>query len=644
MTDSPAAMIECPGSGVADSGRAGPIAPPVEPAPTARRRAPARRAQAAGRAAALFVGDLGADVTAGVTVGLVALPLAMAFAIASGLPPEAGIYCAIVTGAIISAGGGSMVQIGGPTGAFVVVVAGIVATHGVAGLFMCTMMGGVMLVLLGLTGMGSAIRFIPRPVVVGFTNGIAVIIATTQLREFLGLTMTRMPDDFVGRMVEIGRALPTTDATTAALSVCTLLALILCATLKTRIPGTIVALVAGTAAAHTLGLAVATIDTRFHGIPSGWPAFAIPAFRLDLMLGLLPPAFTVAMLGGIESLMSATIADRMTGDRHNPNVELVAQGVANIASPLFGGLPATGAIARTATNVRSGAKTPVAGIVHALVLLGIVLWAAPLAALVPMPVLAAILLMVAWNMGDWAEIPDIFRTGLTDASVWAVTLALTIFADLTQAVEVGMALAALLFIRRVATTTDIAQVTDEFVARTRPDMLQDKDDPAVRRRLPRHRPAAVRQHRQAGRRARSARRPAADRDPAPALHDRDRRHRPARHRRPRARGAVDEPGVPRVGRARAAARGDAAVALRAPPRRRAHVRDVRRRAGAGARDPRPALQRRVAERRRADPAARGHAARIGRRAATRRGRALTADQSARSAVTGSMRVARRAGK
>jgi sulfate permease, SulP family len=420
---------------------------------------------------------LGADVTAGITVGLVALPLAMAFAIASGLPPESGIYCAIVTGMIISAGGGSMVQIGGPTGAFVVVVAGIVATHGVAGLFMCTMMGGVMLVVLGLTGMGSAIRFIPRPVVIGFTNGIAVIIATTQLREFLGLTMTRMPDDFVGRMVEIGRALPTTDVMTAVLGVCTLLALILCATLKTRIPGTIVALVAGTAAAHTLGLTVATIDTRFHGIPSGWPSFAIPAFRVDLLLGLLPPAFTVAMLGGIESLMSATIADRMTGDRHNPNTELVAQGVANIASPLFGGLPATGAIARTATNVRSGAKTPIAGIVHALVLLAILLWAAPLAALVPMPVLAAILVMVAWNMGDWAEIPDIFRTGLTDASVWAVTLALTIFADLTQAVEVGMALAALLFIRRVASTTDIAQVTDEFVARTRPDMLQDKDIP-----------------------------------------------------------------------------------------------------------------------------------------------------------------------
>ncbi|MEO5821855.1 MAG: SulP family inorganic anion transporter, partial [Vicinamibacteraceae bacterium] len=411
-------------------------AAPVEPGPAAL-DAPVRRPALPKLLIALrrySWQTFGADLTAGLTVGLVALPLAMAFAIASGLPPEAGIYCAIVTGTIISAGGGSMVQIGGPTGAFVVVIAGIVAQHGVSGLFMCTMMGGVMLVLLGLSGMGGAIRFIPRPVVVGFTNGIAIIIATTQLREFLGLSMARMPDDFVGRMAEIGRALPTTDPTTAVLSVATLLVLILCTTLKTRIPGAIVALLAGTVAVVALGLPVATVDSRFHGIPSGWPAFVVPAFRLDLVIGLLPSAFTVAMLGGIESLMSATVADRMSGDRHNPNVELVAQGVANIASPLFGGLPATGALARTATNIRSGAKTPVAGIVHALTLLAIVLWAAPLAALIPMPVLAAILVMVAWNMGDWAEIPDIFRTGLTDASVWAVTFTLTVFADLTQAV------------------------------------------------------------------------------------------------------------------------------------------------------------------------------------------------------------------
>jgi SulP family sulfate permease len=419
----------------------------------------------------------GADLAAGITVGLVALPLAMAFAIASGLPPEAGIYCAIVTGLIVSAGGGSMVQIGGPTGAFVVVAAGIVATHGVAGLLLCTLMGGVMLILLGLTGMGSAIRFIPRPVVVGFTNGLAIIIATTQLREFLGLTMTRMPHDFVGRMAEIGRALPTADPTAAVLGVSTLLVLILCQTLKARIPGPIVALAAGTGAVLLLGLPVATIDSRFHGLPGGWPAVAVPAFRLDLVIGLLPSAFTVAMLGSIESLMSATVADRMSGDRHNPNVELVAQGVANMASPLFGGLPAAGALARTATGIRAGAKTPIAGIVHALTLLAIVLWAAPLAALVPMPVLAAILVMVAWQMGDWAEIPDVFRAGLTDAGVWAVTLALTVFADLTQAVPVGLALAALLFSRRVATTADVAQVTDEAAARTRPDVLQDKEIP-----------------------------------------------------------------------------------------------------------------------------------------------------------------------
>ena len=473
-------MMSVPASASPTPVEPAPIAPnAVEPAPTGD--TPPRRPAVPKLLLALrrySWQTLGADVAAGVTVSLVALPLAMAFAIASGLPPEAGIYCAIVTGAIVSAGGGSMVQIGGPAGAFLIVSAGIVATHGIAGLFLSTMMAGVMLVLLGITGMGSAIRFIPRPVVVGFTNGIAVIIATTQLREFLGLTMTRMPDDFVGRMVEIGRALSTTDAMTAGLGVCTLLALILCATLKTRIPGTIVALVAGTAAAHMLGLAVATIDTRFHGMPSGWPALAIPAFRIDLVLGLLPTAFTVAMLGSIESLMSATSADRLTGDRHNPNVELVAQGVANLASPLFGGLPATGAIARTATNVRAGARTPVAGLVHALVLLAIVLWAAPLAALVPMPVLAAIVIMVAWNMGGWAEIPDIFRASrLTDAGVWAVTLALTIFADLTQAVEVGMALAALLFIRRVATTTDVAQVTDESMARARPDTLRDRDIP-----------------------------------------------------------------------------------------------------------------------------------------------------------------------
>lgn len=454
-------------------------APSPEPAPATdtprQQRPPVPKLVVALRT--YSIGTLAADLTAGVTVGLVALPLAMAFAISSGLPPESGIYCAIVTGFLISALGGSMVQIGGPTGAFVVVVAGIVAQHGAEGLFMCTMMAGVMLVILGATGMGSAISFIPRPVVVGFTNGIAVIIASTQIRDFFGLTIPEMPGEFAGRMAAVGRHFGTLDWSATAVATATLAVLVFCLVRKTKIPGSILALLGGTLVVALFGIAVDTIDSRFHGIPSGLPSFHIPAFRADLVLTLLPPAFTVAMLGGIESLMSAVVADRMSGDRHNPNVELVAQGVANIASPLFGGLPATGAIARTATNVRSGAKTPVAGITHAVTLLIVILVAAPLAGYIPMPVLAAILLIVAWNMGDWQELPDVFRMSLTDISVWAVTFALTVFADLTQAVEVGMALAGLLFIRRVTTTTDVAQVTDEFIARTRSDMLQDKEIP-----------------------------------------------------------------------------------------------------------------------------------------------------------------------
>jgi SulP family sulfate permease len=404
-----------------------------------------------------------ADVTAGVTVGLVALPLAMAFAIASGLPPEAGIYCAIVTGFLISALGGSRVQIGGPTGAFVVVISGIVATYGIEGLFLCTMMAGVMLVILGATGMGTAVKFIPRPVVVGFTNGISVIIASTQIRDFLGLSVERMPGDFIGRMGALAGSLHTVNWSAAILAASCLALMIysLRRPWRVPVPGTILALTLGTLIVAIFGTHVDTIDSRFHGIPSGLPALQIPEFRPSLILTLLAPAFTVALLGAIESLMSAVVADRLTGDRHNPNVELIAQGVANIASPLFGGLPATGAIARTATNVKSGGTTPIAGIVHALTLLAVVMMAAPMVGQVPMPVLAAILMIVAWNMGDWRELPSIFRMSRTDTTIWLVTFALTVFADLTQAVEVGMALAALLFIRTVASTTSVAQVTED---------------------------------------------------------------------------------------------------------------------------------------------------------------------------------------
>jgi SulP family sulfate permease len=404
-----------------------------------------------------------ADLAAGVTVGLVALPLAMAFAIASGLSPQAGIYCAIVTGLVVSALGGSRVQIAGPTGAFVVVVAGIVAKYGVDGLFMCTMMAGVMLVVMGFTGMGSAVRFIPRPVVVGFTNGIAVLIASTQIRDFFGLRLATVPGEFGPRMAALAAHAGTISLPATAVAIVTLALIVGIARWQARVPGSIVALCVGTAGAYALGLDVETVGSRFGGIPAGLPHVAVPAFRASLIPTLLMPAITVGLLGAIESLMSAMVADRMSGDRHDSNTELVAQGVANLVSPIVGGLPATGAIARTATNIRSGARTPVAGIVHALTLLVILLVAAPLAGAIPMAVLAAILMVVSYNMGEWREIPELLRLTKADIAVWLSTFALTVFADLTVAVEVGMVLAALLFIRRVAETTTIAAVTDEYI-------------------------------------------------------------------------------------------------------------------------------------------------------------------------------------
>ncbi len=410
-------------------------------------------------------------------MGLVALPLAMAFAIASGLKPQAGIYCAIVTGFLISALGGSKMQIGGPTGAFVVVIAGIVTVHGVDGLFMCTVMAGVLLVIMGVTGLGTGVKFIPRPVVIGFTNGIAVLIASTQIKDFFGLSLERVPGVFWLRMEALARNFHTLSFEAAALAIFTVLTLIICRGLSPRIPGPIVALLLSTSAVYFFKLPVGTIGTRFGGIPSGLPHWQIPHFRTDLIHGLLGPAFTVAMLGAIESLMSAVVSDRMSNDRHNPNVELIGQGVANIFSPMFGGLPATGAIARTATNIRSGAQTPVAGMIHALTLLCILLFAAPLVSYVPMAALAGILMVVAYNMGEWREIPQLLKLTKTDISIWLVTFALTVFADLTVAVEAGMILAALLFISRVAATTTVSQVTEDYVEDGRVHILQDKDIP-----------------------------------------------------------------------------------------------------------------------------------------------------------------------
>ena len=403
----------------------------------------------------------------------------MAFSIASGLTPQAGIYCAIVTGFLISALGGSTTQIGGPTGAFVVVIAGIVAAHGVDGLFMCTVMAGFILVIMGLTGMGTAVKYIPRPIVIGFTNGIAILIASTQIKDFFGLTLEKVPGVFWLRMEALAQSFHTFSVASTLLAMGTIAIILGCRFLSNRLPGAIAALVLGTVAVWIFKLPVETIGSRFHGIPSGLPHFHIPMFRSDLIHGLLGPAITVAMLGAIESLMSAVVSDRMsnTNSRHNPNVELVAQGIANVVSPMFGGLPATGAIARTATNIRAGAKTPVAGMIHALTLLAILLFASKLVSFVPMAVLAGILMVVSYNMGEWREIPSLLKLTKTDISVWLVTFALTVFADLSVAVQAGMILAALLFISRVTATTTVSQVTDDYVEDGRVHILQDKDIP-----------------------------------------------------------------------------------------------------------------------------------------------------------------------
>jgi SulP family sulfate permease len=418
------------------------------------------------------------DLIAGITVGFVALPLAMAFAISSGMTPQAGIYCAIVTGFVISALGGSYVQIGGPTGAFVVVVSGIIAEHGLDGLFMCTMMAGVLLIVIGVTGSGTAVRFIPRPVVIGFTNGIALVIASTQLQDVLGIAVDApMRGDFIARMSALAGNTANMSIPTAAVATGVLVLIITWNRVVPRVPGYIVALMAGTIVVALARLPLETIGTRFGGIPAGLPNVQLPRFRPDLILSLLSPTLTVTMLGAIESLLSAVVADGMTGRRHNSNVELFAQGVANIVSPMVGGLPATGAIARTATNVRSGGKTPVAGVVHALTLLVILLVASRFAALVPMAVLGSILLVVAYNMGEWREIPELWMHGWTDRIVWLCTFGLTVLADLTVAVEAGMIIAALMFIRRVTATTTVSRVTHDYVKGGRVHILQDKEIP-----------------------------------------------------------------------------------------------------------------------------------------------------------------------
>ena len=418
-----------------------------------------------------------ADVAAGVTVGIIALPLAMAFAIASGLKPEAGLFTAIIAGFLISALGGSRVQIGGPAGAYIVIVYGIVQNYGLGNLLVSTAMAGVLLFLMGLTRLGSLIRYIPVAIIIGFTNGIAVLIGLSQVKEILGLRIEKMPADFIGATRAIAGALDTFHAPTFLLGLGSLAVIVLWSQLGrflpsvmpqvdapgrralfTRVPSTLVVLVLATAATVLFALPVETIGSRFGGIPTGLPPFTLPDASWENARHLFAPAITIALLGAIESLLCARVADGMIDDRHDPNQELMAQGIANFVTPFFAGMPATGTIARTSANARSGARSPVAGMVHAATLLAIMLLAAPLAAHIPLAALAAILFFVAWNMGEWSEFARLKQFSVQYRTILVATFLLTVVVDLTVAVEVGLVLAALFYIHRISTLTSVEPV------------------------------------------------------------------------------------------------------------------------------------------------------------------------------------------
>ena len=427
--------------------------------------------------------QLVADLQAGLVVGIVAVPLAIAFAIASGVSPETGLVTAAVAGFLISFLGGSRVQIGGPTGAFVVIVYGIVAHHGVDGLVICTVLAGVLLMILGLARFGGAIKFIPYPVVTGFTSGIAVIIFSSQIRDLLGLRMGGVPAPFLEKwssyVASLGSATPAAIAVAAG----SLVILLAWPRLSHAVPAPIVAILASSAAVAWLGLPVETIGSRFGEIRASIPAPHIPVVTLERVRELFSPAVTVALLAAIESLLSAVVADGMIGSRHKSNVELVAQGVANVASGLFGGMPATGAIARTATNVKTGGRTPVAGMTHAAVVTAVFLFLGKWARYIPLATLAAILVVVAYHMSEWRAFAQIFRTPKSDVAVLLTTFLLTVLIDLTVAVQVGVVLAAFLFIKRMSDVTNVGMVTREWA--DAPDgTMRDDTEGVARRHIP----------------------------------------------------------------------------------------------------------------------------------------------------------------
>lgn len=409
-----------------------------------------------------------ADLMAGIIVGIVALPLAIAFGIASGVSPEKGIITAIIAGFIISMMGGSKVQIGGPTGAFIVIVYGIIQQYGEAGLIVATLMAGVLLILLGVFKLGAIIKFIPYPIIVGFTSGIAVTIFTTQIADIFGLSFggEKLPGDFIGKWIMYFNHFDTINWWNTIVSIASIIIIAMTPKFSKKIPGSLIAIIAITLLVYVLKtyVGVDSIDTigdRF-SIKAQLPGAEVPTLNWEAMKGLLPAAITIAVLGAIESLLSATVADGVIGDKHDSNTELIAQGTANIITPLFGGIPATGAIARTMTNINNGGKTPVAGLIHAVVLFLILLFLMPLAQYIPMACLAGVLVVVSYNMSEWRTFRALLKNPKSDITVLLITFFLTVIFDLTVAIEVGLVIACLLFMRRVAETTEISVITDEI--------------------------------------------------------------------------------------------------------------------------------------------------------------------------------------
>jgi sulfate permease, SulP family len=411
------------------------------------------------------------DIMAGIIVGVVALPLAIAFAIASGVSPDKGLITAVIAGFLISALGGSRVQIGGPTGAFVVIVYGILAKYGFDGLTIATLMAGIILIIFGLTGVGSVIKFIPQPVTVGFTSGIALIIFSSQMKDFFGMHIAKLPADFIEKWISYFANLSTINLYAVALGAGTILFMILWEKKFKKIPGSLIAMIFITLIVHFLKLPVETIGSYFGNIPNSIPSPRLPHISFHIIKELMSPAFTIALLAGIESLLSAMVADGMIGTKHRSNMELVAQGAANIGSSIFGGIPATGAIARTAVNVHNGGRSPIAGIVHAITLFLIMIFLGKWAVLIPMPCLAGILIIVAYRMSEWRSFAMLLKSPKTDVIVLCATFTLTVLIDLSVAIQIGMILAAFLFVYRLSMTTNIKSFTKDFADD------EEQDDP-----------------------------------------------------------------------------------------------------------------------------------------------------------------------